>query len=121
MANASASVAPFARSRCGQFASAGMKQWESNEYRRADGQRTLLMRARAWLGGESGYVVVFDDIRTSSRPARRGLGEVARRLAHEIKNRLPRSSSRRSACSTKLHDKLPDVEPTSSSELTARS
>ncbi len=85
------SVAPFAEIALRQFASAGMKQWEEQmEYRRADGQRTLLMRGtRLGMGGESGYVVVFDDITHLIQAQRDAAwGEVARRLAHEIKNPL---------------------------------
>src|SRR5207342_940643 len=58
------SVAQFAEIALRQFASSGMRQWEEQtEYRRADGQRTLLIRGtRLGARGEEGYVVVFDDI-----------------------------------------------------------
>src|SRR5262249_31528313 len=57
-------VAPFAEIALRQFASSGMSVWEEQtEYRRADGQRTLLARGtRLGSRGEEGYVVVFDDI-----------------------------------------------------------
>ena len=60
------------------------------EYRRADGQRTLLLRGtRLSQRGENGYVVVFDDITHLIQAQRDAAwGEVARRLAHEIKNPL---------------------------------
>jgi len=107
------SVAPFAEIALRQFAAAGMKQWEEQmEYRRADGQRTLLMRGkRLGMGGESGYVVVFDDITHLIQAQRDAAwGEVARRLAHEIKNPLTPIQLSAERLQQKLHDKLPDVE-----------
>ncbi len=107
------SVAPFAEIALRQFASAGMKQWEEQmEYRRADGQRTLLMRGtRLGMSGESGYVVVFDDITHLIQAQRDAAwGEVARRLAHEIKNPLTPIQLSAERLQQKLHDKLPDVE-----------
>src|SRR5258705_3266843 len=68
-----------------------MGNWEEQmEYRRADGQRTLLIRGtRLGSRGEEGYVVVFDDIPHLTQAQRDAAwGEVARRLAHEIKNPL---------------------------------
>ena len=58
------SVAPFAEIALRHFASATDRQWEEQmEYRRADGQRTLLLRGtRLGTRGDTGYVVVFDDI-----------------------------------------------------------
>jgi nitrogen fixation/metabolism regulation signal transduction histidine kinase len=63
---------------------------------RADGRQTLLCRGSALPlmgsqegGEERGHVVVFDDITTLIRAQRDAAwGEVARRLAHEIKNPL---------------------------------
>src|SRR5258706_12213999 len=107
------SVAPFAEIALRQFASAGMKQWEEQmEYRRADGQRTLLMRGtRLGMSGESRYVVVFDDITHLIQAQRDAAwGEVARRLAHEIKNPLTPIQLSAERLQQKLHDKLPDVE-----------
>jgi len=107
------SVAPFAEIALRQFASAGMKQWEEQmEYRRADGQRTLLMRGtRLGMGGESGYVVVFDDITHLIQAQRDAAwGEVARRLAHEIKNPLTPIQLSAERLQQKLHDKLPESE-----------
>ena len=60
---------------------------------RGDGGRRVLMCACTELPGETdspgGYVIVFDDI-TALLQAQRDAawGEVARRLAHEIKNPL---------------------------------
>ena len=55
-----------------------------------DGARTLLLRGtRLGQRGDNGYVVVFDDITHLIQAQRDAAwGEVARRLAHEIKNPL---------------------------------
>ncbi len=65
---------------------------EQIEFRRRDGQYTLLVRVAAQLDDErriSGFVVTFDDI-TELLGAQRtaAWSEVARRIAHEIKNPL---------------------------------
>ena len=108
------SVAPFAEIALRQFASSGMRQWEEQmEYRRADGQqRTLLIRGtRLGKSGESGYVVVFDDVTHLIQAQRDAAwGEVARRLAHEIKNPLTPIQLSAERLQQKLHDKLPDHE-----------
>lgn len=54
------------------------------------GKRTILLRgSRLPYSGDSGYLVVFDDITTMVQAQRDAAwGEVARRLAHEIKNPL---------------------------------
>lgn len=56
----------------------------------AQGKRTLLLRgSRLPYSADSGYLVVFDDITTMVQAQRDAAwGEVARRLAHEIKNPL---------------------------------
>jgi len=56
----------------------------------AQGVQVLLLRGtRLPKGTESGYVVVFDDVTTLLQAQRDAAwGEVARRLAHEIKNPL---------------------------------
>jgi nitrogen fixation/metabolism regulation signal transduction histidine kinase len=69
---------------------------ESGEWQRQierlskNGTQILLMRGtRLPQGGEAGYVVVFDDISHLLQAERQAAwGEVARRLAHEIKNPL---------------------------------
>ncbi len=107
------SVAPFAEIALRQFASSGMRQWEEQmEYRRADGQRTLLLRGtRLGQRGENGYVVVFDDITHLIQAQRDAAwGEVARRLAHEIKNPLTPIQLSAERLQHKLHDKLPAHE-----------
>ncbi len=107
------SVAPFAEIALRQFASSGMRQWEEQmEYRRADGQRTLLIRGTRLGGrGEEGYVVVFDDITHLIQAQRDAAwGEVARRLAHEIKNPLTPIQLSAERLQLKLKDKLPEAE-----------
>ena len=107
------SAAPFAEIALRQFASSGMRQWEEQmEYRRADGQRTLLIRGtRLGKSGESGYVVVFDDITHLIQAQRDAAwGEVARRLAHEIKNPLTPIQLSAERLQQKLKDKLPEIE-----------
>ncbi len=107
------SVAPFAEIALRQFASSGMRQWEEQmEYRRDDGQRTLLIRGtRLGSRGEEGYVVVFDDITHLIQAQRDAAwGEVARRLAHEIKNPLTPIQLSAERLQLKLKDKLPEHE-----------
>jgi nitrogen fixation/metabolism regulation signal transduction histidine kinase len=107
------SVAPFAEIALRHFASSGMRQWEEQmEYRRTDGQRTLLMRGtRLGTRGENGYVVVFDDITHLIQAQRDAAwGEVARRLAHEIKNPLTPIQLSAERLQQKLQDKLPANE-----------
>src|SRR3954471_19008081 len=80
-------VAPFAEIALRHFSAANDKQWEEQmEYRRADGPRTLLMRGtKLGTRGESGYVLVFDDITHLIQAQRDAVWcEVARRLAHEL-------------------------------------
>ncbi len=106
-------VAPFAEIALRQFASSGMRQWEEQmEYRRSDASRTLLLRGtRLGTRGESGYVVVFDDITHLIQAQRDAAwGEVARRLAHEIKNPLTPIQLSAERLQQKLQDKLPEHE-----------
>ena len=107
------SVAPFAEIALRHFASSGMRQWEEQmEYRRSDGPRTLLLRGtRLGTRGENGYVVVFDDITHLIQAQRDAAwGEVARRLAHEIKNPLTPIQLSAERLQQKLQDKLPVAE-----------
>ncbi len=106
-------VAPFAEIAVRQFASSGMSVWEEQmEYRRTDGQRTLLIRGtRLGARGEEGYVLVFDDITHLIQAQRDAAwGEVARRLAHEIKNPLTPIQLSAERLQAKLKDKLPEHE-----------
>jgi len=107
------SVAQFAEIALRQFASSGMRQWEEQtEYRRLDGTRTLLLRGtRLGSPGENGYVIVFDDITHLIQAQRDAAwGEVARRLAHEIKNPLTPIQLSAERLQLKLQDKLPANE-----------
>ena len=106
------SVAPLAEIALRHF-SAGAGQWEEQmEYRRADGPRTLLLRGtKLGTRGESGYVLVFDDITHLIQAQRDAAwGEVARRLAHEIKNPLTPIQLSAERLQQKLKDKLPESE-----------
>jgi PAS domain S-box-containing protein len=111
-----ASISPFAEIVLKQFASAANRQWEQQlDYRRHDGVRSVLVRGtRLGTRGETGYVVVFDDITHLAQAQRDAAwGEVARRLAHEIKNPLTpiQLSAERlqHKLSQKLHDSDADV------------
>jgi nitrogen fixation/metabolism regulation signal transduction histidine kinase len=106
-------VAPFAEIALRHFAAPPGRQWEEQmEYQRVDGQRTLLLRGtRLGQHGEDGYVVVFDDV-THLMQAQRDAawGEVARRLAHEIKNPLTPIQLSAERLQHKLKDKLPEAD-----------
>lgn len=73
-----------------------------------NGNQILLMRGtRLPHGGEAGYVVVFDDISHLLQAERQAAwGEVARRLAHEIKNPLTPIQLSAERLQHKLSDKL---------------
>jgi nitrogen fixation/metabolism regulation signal transduction histidine kinase len=106
-------VAPFAEIALRHFASSGMGQWEEQmEYRRADGPRTLLLRGtRLGQRGDNGYVVVFDDVTHLIQAQRDAAwGEVARRLAHEIKNPLTPIQLSAERLQHKLKEKLPAAD-----------
>ena len=64
--------------------------WQAQlEIASAKGRQIVLVRGTQLPGAESGFVVVFDDITTMVQAQRDAAwGEVARRLAHEIKNPL---------------------------------
>ena len=80
--------------------------------------KVLLMRGSALSGSEAGFVVVFDDI-TQLLQAQRfaAWGEVARRLAHEIKNPLTPIQLSAERLAHRLADKL----AASDSDMLARS
>jgi len=67
----------------------GLREWrEELVVDTSDGRRTLMLRGTA-LADEAGYVAVFDDLTVLNRAQRDAAwGEVARRLAHEVKNPL---------------------------------
>ena len=96
-----------------QLTPAREKSWERQiVYEGPLGRRTLLVRAtRLPLTIDSGFVFVFDDI-TGLIQAQRDAawGEVARRLAHEIKNPLTPIQLSAERLQLKLANKLPPLE-----------
>jgi nitrogen fixation/metabolism regulation signal transduction histidine kinase len=83
--------------RLGQFVAAlvvrfaaGREEWrEQFDLDSASGRRILMCACTPQPGAELGYVIVFDDITMLLQAQRDAAwGEVARRLAHEIKNPL---------------------------------
>lgn len=87
-----ASLSPLARAIAGAFErAAGSAEWEQQIEREVKGgsQVLLLRGTRLPQGADTGSVVVFDDV-THLLQAQRDAAwaEVARRLAHEIKNPL---------------------------------
>ncbi|HQZ44643.1 MAG TPA: ATP-binding protein [Usitatibacteraceae bacterium] len=108
-----ATVSPFAEIVLKHFSSAASRQWEQQlEYRRHDGARTLLVRGtHLATRGDTGYVVVFDDITHLAQAQRDAAwGEVARRLAHEIKNPLTPIQLSAERLQLKLQQKLQDQD-----------
>jgi len=78
---------------CTAHLEAGHSEWREQLVLQGDSTRRILMCACTTLSGEdqtpSGFVIVFDDITTLLQAQRDAAwGEVARRLAHEIKNPL---------------------------------
>ncbi|SFN60032.1 sensor histidine kinase [Dokdonella immobilis] len=67
----------------------GLREWREEVVIDAgDGRRVLMLRGAA-LPGEGGFVAVFDDLTVLNSAQRDAAwGEVARRLAHEVKNPL---------------------------------
>ncbi|OWY40822.1 two-component sensor histidine kinase [Xenophilus sp. AP218F] len=89
--------------------------WKAQlSYETAQGERTLLVRgARLPEVSSTGYVLVFDDITELARAQRDAAwGEVAKRLAHEIRNPLTPIQLSAERLAMKLADKLegPDAE-----------
>ncbi len=115
-----ASLGPLMEKIAAQFATARDKSWECQmEYAHYDGARTLLVRGtRLPATIDSGFVLVFDDITHLIQAQRDAAwGEVARRLAHEIKN--PLTPIQLSA--ERLQHKLADKLPPSDAEILRRS
>jgi nitrogen fixation/metabolism regulation signal transduction histidine kinase len=76
-----------------QAAAAGQDEWQVQIQLSVNNhRRTLMLRGTSlpsWREKRGGYVVVFDDITTLIQAQREAAwGEVARRMAHEIKNPL---------------------------------
>ncbi len=89
------------------------RPWERQfAYQNANGPCSLLVRGTKLPATiDSGYVIVFDDI-TGLIQAQRDAawGEVARRLAHEIKNPLTPIQLSAERLQMKLSGKLPEAE-----------
>ena len=106
-------MGPLVEEIAGQFAAVRDKSWERQiEYSRHDGPRTLLVRGtRLPATIDSGFIVVFDDITHLIQAQRDAAwGEVARRLAHEIKNPLTPIQLSAERLQHKLADKLPEAD-----------
>ena len=103
---------PFCNTIREAFSDATNCEWQRQIERMSkNGNQILLMRGtRLPLGGDAGYVVVFDDISNLLRAERQAAwGEVARRLAHEIKNPLTPIQLSAERLQHKLGDKLDEV------------
>lgn len=100
---------PLAHAVVQQFEASGHKEWRQQiEFAGSTGKQVLLVRGTRLPGPvDNGYVVVFDDI-THLLQAQRDAawGEVARRLAHEIKNPLTPIQLSAERLEHKLADKL---------------
>jgi nitrogen fixation/metabolism regulation signal transduction histidine kinase len=91
------------------FGETSSGEWQRQIERQSrNGTQILLIRGtRLPEGGEAGYVVVFDDISHLLQAERQAAwGEVARRLAHEIKNPLTPIQLSAERLQHKLSDKL---------------
>ena len=95
------------------FGATGSGEWQRQIERLSrNGNQILLMRGtRLPQGGEAGFVVVFDDISHLLQAERQAAwGEVARRLAHEIKNPLTPIQLSAERLQHKLSDKLDESD-----------
>ena len=110
-----ASLAPLGDGIADAFERAGAKEWEEQIERKIKGETQILLLRGTRLpqGAETGSVVVFDDI-THLLQAQRAAAwaEVARRLAHEIKNPLTPIQLSAERLQAKLSAKLgaPDAD-----------
>jgi PAS domain S-box-containing protein len=104
-----ATLAPLADGIAQAFAKEDAKEWEQQIERKGKGEpQILLLRGtRLPQGADTGYVVVFDDV-THLLQAQRAAAwaEVARRLAHEIKNPLTPIQLSAERLQSKLSGKL---------------
>ncbi len=95
------------------IAETGSGEWQRQIERLSrNGTQILLMRGTSLpQGGEAGYVVVFDDISHLLQAERQAAwGEVARRLAHEIKNPLTPIQLSAERLQHRLSDKLEESD-----------
>jgi nitrogen fixation/metabolism regulation signal transduction histidine kinase len=87
----------------------GRREWQSElVHETGQGARSLLVRgARLSDSPDTGFVIVFDDITDLARAQRDAAwGEVAKRLAHEIRNPLTPIQLSAERLAMKLSDKL---------------
>ncbi|MDR2244069.1 MAG: HAMP domain-containing protein [Burkholderiales bacterium] len=105
-------LAPFAELLIHHISPALNEQWhQETEIRIADTARTLLVRGTRLSGPPLSYVVVFDDVSVVVQAQRDAAwSEVARRLAHEIKNPLTPIQLSAERLAMKLSDKLDDAD-----------
>lgn len=102
-------LAPFCRAVTEGFGKEGSGPWEREvNYEDVSAAKMLLVRGKPLpAGGEAGYVVVFDDVTRLIQAQRDAAwGEVARRLAHEIKNPLTPIQLSAERLQHKLADRL---------------
>jgi len=100
---------PFTEAVIHEFADSTKNEWQRQIERMSkNGNQILLLRGtRLSSIDETGYVVVFDDITHLLQAERHAAwGEVARRLAHEIKNPLTPIQLSAERLQYKLSDKL---------------
>jgi nitrogen fixation/metabolism regulation signal transduction histidine kinase len=113
-------VAAQVRAAFNEQAAAGAASWQrqfvlprsaSADESTQDNEQTILARGSILPERRVGYVIVFDDI-TGVISAQRAVAwaEVARRLAHEIKNPLTPIQLAAERMQRKLSDKLPGAE-----------
>ncbi len=105
--------APLIEDLCAQLLIPRDKPWERQlSYESPNGARTLLVRGTKLPASiESGFVLVIDDITNLIQAQRNAAwGEVARRLAHEIKNPLTPIQLSAERLQHKLAGKLPAAE-----------
>lgn len=103
----------FANTVIDGFAGASGTEWQRQAERMSrNGTQTLLVRGtRLSSAAEGGCVVVFDDITHLLQAERQAAwGEVARRLAHEIKNPLTPIQLSAERLQHKLSDKLTESD-----------
>lgn len=89
------------------IADARPESWERQLEVKGEGKVLLLRGSVLQVGGDAGFVVVFDDITRLLQAQRYAAwGEVARRLAHEIKNPLTPIQLSAERLEHRLADKL---------------
>lgn len=113
LAEAGAGLPAFGRWIKTQFEQNGAATWQQQfEFNGEHGTQTLLAKgSRLTSGHDGGFVVVFDDVTQLIQTQRDAAwGEVARRLAHEIKNPLTPIQLSAERLEHKLAGKLPEAD-----------